>query len=42
MGKTAMKILQNRVMLTAAVVDVVCWAALAFLGFKWLTCTCGI
>jgi hypothetical protein len=41
MGKTAVTILQNRVMLTAAIVDLVCWGALVFLGFKWITCTCG-
>ena len=38
MGKTAMTILQNRVMLAALVADVACWTALIFFGFKWITC----
>ncbi len=38
MGKTAMIILQNRVMLAAVAADAVCWGALVFLAIHWFQC----
>lgn len=31
----------NKMKIALITADVVCWAALVFLGFKWVTCTCG-
>jgi len=38
MGKTAMMILQNRVMMTAIAVDAVCWGALVFFAIHFFQC----
>jgi len=38
MGKTAMIILQNRVMLAAVAIDAMCWGALVFLSIHWFQC----
>jgi hypothetical protein len=31
----------NRVLTAAIAADAICWGSLIFLGFKWITCTCG-
>ena len=38
MGKTAIMILQNRVMLAAVTADAVCWGALVFFAIHWFQC----
>ena len=38
MGKTAMTIIQNRVMLAAVAIDAVCWGALVFFSIHWFQC----
>ena len=38
MGKTAMIIFQNRVMLAAVAADAVCWGALVFFAIHWFQC----
>ena len=38
MGKTAIKIGQNRVAATLIAIDAVCWGALLFFGIHYFTC----
>ena len=38
MGKTALKLGQNRVAATLIAVDAVCWGALLFFGIHFFTC----
>ena len=38
MGKTAIKIGQNRVAATLIAIDAVCWGALLFFGIHYYTC----
>ena len=41
MGKTAIQVSRNHMMVGMIIADLTCWAALIFLTFKWATCTCG-
>ena len=38
MGKTAIKVGRNHMMVALIIADVTCWSALIFLAFKWVTC----
>jgi hypothetical protein len=38
MGKTAIMILQNRVMMLAVAADAVCWGALVFFAIHFFQC----
>jgi hypothetical protein len=41
MGKTAIKILQNRMMTGLIIADLICWVGLIVLGFHWARCPLG-
>jgi hypothetical protein len=32
---------RNKMMTAMISADVICWAALIFFAFNWITCTCG-
>lgn len=38
MGRTAIKLGQDRLAMTLVAVDAVCWGALVFLGIHYFTC----